>query len=167
MFGIVFAKRPQNYKVVDNFISRSAMPTSEKNMKWLKKHGVTDIINLRISGSMNRKEMEREAAEKYGIRYHHLPTDANNPDERMVGRFLDIVDNVENKGGKIHIHCRYGSDRTGMYAWIYKQKHGIGEMAENEREMFALGHERVEVPMLVNWVKDYLYKDWGGRPKGV
>ena len=48
-------------------------------------------------------------------------------------------------------------------AWIYKQKNGIGEMFENEREMRSMGHEGAELPMLVNWVKDYLYKDWGGR----
>ena len=37
---------------------------------------------------------------------------------------------------------------------------------ENEREMHCLGHDSVELPSLINWVKDYLYKDWGGR-KGL
>jgi protein tyrosine phosphatase (PTP) superfamily phosphohydrolase (DUF442 family) len=163
MFGITIAKKPNNYKRIDELVSRSAMPNTEKNMKWLKKQGVTDIVNFRISGSMKNGRREREVAEKYGIRYHHIPTDVKHPSERQVGEFLDIVEGVENSGGKLHLHCRWGADRTGMYSWIYKQKHGLGEMAENEKEMHCLGHDCVELPSLINWVKDYLYKDWGGR----
>ena len=166
MFGIVLAKKPQNYKVIDNVVSRSAMPTSERNMKWLKKQGVTDIVNFRISGSLGKNARERDIAEKYGIRYHHIPTDVRHPSEHQVGKFLDIVEDVERKGGKLDIHCRDGKDRTGMYSWIYKQTHGIGEMRENESEMHRFGHESAELPMLINWIKDYLYKDWGGRPQG-
>ncbi len=163
MFGLVLSKRPHNYKVVDNVLSRSAMPTSERNMKWLKKHGFTDIINFRESGSLYHGGRERELAEKYGIRYHHIPTDVKNMNEQQVAQFLDIVEGVENQGGRVDIHCRFGRDRTGAYTWIYKQKHGIGEMYENEQEMRSMGHDSAELPLLVNWVKDYLYKDWGGR----
>ncbi|MBO6271262.1 tyrosine-protein phosphatase [bacterium] len=163
MFGITLAKKPHNYKIIDEVVSRSAMPTSERNMKWLKKHGVTDIVNFRQSGSLYNGGREREAADKYGIRYHHIPTDVKHPSEKQVAHFLDIVEGVEKQGGKVHIHCRYGADRTGMYSWIYKQKHGLGEMVENEREMRQMGHESIELPSLINWIKDYLYKDWGGR----
>ena len=52
MFGITIAKKPNNYKRIDELVSRSAMPNTEKNMKWLKKQGVTDIVNFRISGSV-------------------------------------------------------------------------------------------------------------------
>lgn len=166
MFGITLAKRPHNYKVIDELVSRSAMPTSEKNIKWLKKQGITDIINFRASGSLYYGGTERAAAEKYGITYHHIPTDVEHPQEEQVGQFLNIVDNVEKNGGKVHIHCRVGSDRTGMYSWIYKQTHGIGSMRENEYEMHIMGHDCVGLPSLINWVKDYLYKDWGGRPNG-
>lgn len=166
MLGITLAKKPENYKKIDELVSRSAMPTSAKNIKWLKKQGVTDIINFRLSGSLAKGGREREIAEKYGMRYHHIPTDIKHPSEKQVGQFLDIVDGVEKEGGKVHIHCRIGADRTGMYSWIYKQKHGIGEMAENEKEMHSLGHNNLELPSLINWVKDYLYKDWGGRPQG-
>ena len=167
MFGITFAKKPLNYRKIDDFMSRSAVPATEGQMKWLKKQGVTDIVNFRLSGSLNNhKVRERELAEKYGIRYHHIPTDVKHPSERQVEHFLDIVEGVENEGGKMHVHCRYGKDRTGMYSWIYKQKHGEGEMAQNEQEMHCMGHDSAELPLLINWIKDYLYKDWGGRPQG-
>ena len=163
MFGLVFAKKPHNYQVVDDVLSRSAMPTSERNMKWLKKHGVTTIVNLRQSGSMVNGGRERAAAEKYGIKYFHIPINPRHPHDEQADHFLDIVEGVKQDGGHVHVHCTHGKDRTGALSWIYKQKNGLGEMYENEREMRQIGHEGAELPMLVNWVKDYLYKDWGGR----
>ncbi len=166
MLGITIPKRPHNFEVIDNLVSRSAMPTSERNIKWLKNHGITDVINLRTSGSLYHGGREREACEKYGMNYHHIPTDVKHPSEKQVGQFLDIIDGVGQKGGKVHIHCRLGADRTGMYSWIYKQTHGIGTLQENEAEMRKMGHDSLELPGLINWVKDYLFKDWGGRPHG-
>ena len=163
MFGITLAKKPHNYRVVDEYLSRSAMPTSERNMKWLKNHGVTAIVNLRQSGSLYHGGREREAAEKYGIKYFHIPMDPYHLKDAQADHFLDIVEGVKQEGGHVHFHCSRGQDRTGAMAWIYKQKNGIGEMSENEREMRSMGHEGAELPALVNWVKDYLYKDWGGR----
>ena len=163
MFGIVIPKKPHNYRVIDEYVTRSAMPTSERNIKWLKKHGVTTIINFRRTGALYHGGREREVAEKYGMKYYHIPTDPKHPTEEQVEHFLDIVEGVEREGGHVHIHCSRGLDRTGAYSWIYKQKHGIGEMWENEREMRKMGHDNLELPMLVNWIKDYLYKDWGGR----
>ena len=42
----IFKVKPDNYKKIDQYLSRSAQPTL-KELKWLKKQGVTDIINLR------------------------------------------------------------------------------------------------------------------------
>lgn len=166
MFGITIAKKPKNYKVIDELMSRSAMLTSEKNVKWLKKHGVTTVVNLRQSGHLQNGGRERTIVEKYGMKYIHIPMMARHLREDQVDHFLDIVEGVKKEGGKLHFHCRHGSDRTGAMTWIYKQKHGIGEMSENEREMFTLGHNNLELPSMINWIKDYLYKDWGGR-KGL
>ncbi len=163
MLGLTFAKKPDNYKVIDELVSRSAQPDGKANIKWLKKHGVTDIINFRMRDDVGRCLTERELASKAGIKYHNIPTDAHDPDERQIGQFLDLVEGIREKGGKVHIHCRAGADRTGMYSWIYKQKHGIGEMAENEKEMRDMGHNNIAYPLLINWIKDFLYKDWGGR----
>lgn len=158
MLGISFAKKPENYAIIDELVSRSAQPEA-KNIKWLKKHGVTDVINFRISG----KEIgfnEKEVVEKAGMHYHNIPTDARHPNEEKVGQFLDIVEGVRQAGGKVHIHCQAGADRTGMYSWIYKQKHGLGEMKDNEKEMIKMGHDRVMYPGLIRWITDFLYKGW-------
>lgn len=162
MFGIVFPKKPFNYKQIDELVSRSAQPRSKAHFKWLKRQGVTDIVNFRMRQDIGNYT-ESDMAAKVGIKYHHIPTNACIPKEEQIGQFLDIVNKVDKKGGKIHIHCRAGADRTGMYSWIYKQKNGIGEMAENEREMKRMGHDQMRYPKLIGWIKEYILKDW--RPK--
>ena len=154
----IFAKRPRNYQKIDEFVSRSAQP-QKNNIKWLKKHGVTDVINFCHEGDIKTYN-EQALVENFGMRYYNIPTDPYYPSERRVGQFLNLVEGIKKNGGKVHIHCKAGADRTGMYSWIYKQKHGIGEMQENEREMIKMGHDNISFPWLINWIKEYLYKGW-------
>ena len=95
---------------------------------------------------------------KIGMHYHNIPTNPFRPKEEQVGQFLNLVEGVQKGGGKVHIHCKHGADRTGMYSWIYKQKHGLGEMEENRKEMIKMGHDYVAFPRLISWITDYLYK---------
>ena len=90
-------------------VSRSARPKNS-NIKWLKKQGVTDIVDF-TSAKDSVSFNEREAVEKAGLHYHNIPTNPFHPKESQVGEFLDLVEG-----------------RTGMYSWIYKQKHGIVEI---------------------------------------
>jgi len=159
MLGLSFAKRPDNYKKIDELISRSAQ-LKKKNINWLKKQGVTDVINFRVRDDIEDKFLESELLEKVGIQYHHIPTDAKHPKEEQVGEFLNIIEGIEENGGKIHIHCTAGADRTGMYSWIYKQFHGLGTMEENEKEMRDMGHDYLYYPALINWVKNFINENW-------
>ncbi len=153
-----FAKKPENYQKIDELVSRSARP-KKSNIKWLKKHGVTDIVDF-TSAQDSAAFNERAAVEKVGIHYHNIPTNPFHPRESQVGEFLDLVEGVKQQGGKVHIHCKHGADRTGMYSWIYKQKHGLGEMEENRKEMIKMGHDFINFPRLIGWITDYLYKGW-------
>lgn len=155
MFGITFFKKPQNYKQIDSVMSRSAQP-NKSNIKWLKKHGVTDVISFCRANSENSEE--KTLVKAAGMQYHNIPTNPYNPSEENVGEFLDLVDNIKNKGGKAHIHCQHGADRTGMYSWIYKHKNNIGGMNENEQEMIDMGHDKFSIPGLIEWIKDFLHK---------
>ena len=157
MFNITFPKKPSNYRQIDEFVSRSAQPR-KSGIKWLKKQGVTDIISFRKEGTSSFNE--KEYVENMGMKYHCIPTSGRNPSEEKVGKFLDIIEDIKNTDGKVHIHCKAGADRTGMYSWIYKQKNGIGEMEENKREMFHMGYNPIMYPKLIRWIEDYLYKGW-------
>ena len=41
-----FFGKPENYKVIDKYLSRSAQPQKE-DFKWLREQGVTDLFNFR------------------------------------------------------------------------------------------------------------------------
>lgn len=155
--AISFNGKPDNYKKIDNTVSRSAQPKAE-DFKWLKEQGVTDIINFRTMYVSGIGFDEKSLVEQNGMKYHNIPSHTKTPNEQNIGKFLDIVDNVQKQGGKVHIHCKAGADRTGMYSWIYKQTHNLGSMKSNEKEMLEMGHHYNLYPNLINWIKNFLTK---------
>ena len=155
--AISFKGKPDNYKKIDNTVSRSAQPKAE-DFKWLKEQGVTDVINFRTMYVSGIGFDEKSLVEQNGMKYHNIPSHTKTPNEQNIGKFLDIVDNVQKQGGKVHIHCKAGADRTGMYSWIYKQTHNLGSMKSNEREMLEMGHHYNLYPNLINWIKNFLTK---------
>lgn len=155
--NIIFRGKPDNYLKIDNIVSRSAQPKAE-DFKWLKEQGVTDVINFRTMYVSNLDFDEKQVVEQEGMRYHNIPSYTRHPEEKNIGNFLDIVEDVKHNGGKVHIHCKAGADRTGMYSWIYKQKNNIGSMASNEDEMLRMGHHNKTYPELIDWIKKFLIK---------
>lgn len=155
--AISFKGKPDNYKKIDNTVSRSAQPKVE-DFKWLKEQGVTDVINFRTMYVSGIGFDEKSLVEQNGMKYHNIPSHTKTPNEQNIGKFLDIVDNVQKQGGKVHIHCKAGADRTGMYSWIYKQTHNLGSMKSNEKEMLEMGHHYNLYPNLINWIKNFLTK---------
>ena len=155
--AISFKGKPDNYKKIDNTVSRSAQPKAE-DFKWLKEQGVTDVINFRTMYVSGIGFDEKSLVEQNGMKYHNIPSHTKTPNEQNIGKFLDIVDNVQKQDGKVHIHCKAGADRTGMYSWIYKQTHNLGSMKSNEKEMLEMGHHYNLYPNLINWIKNFLTK---------
>ena len=150
-----FKGKPNNYAVVNENLSRSAQPNKE-DFVWLKEQGVTDIINLRtmVIGAIDFNE--KKEVENAGMNYHNIPSLTKEPNSSNVNKFLKLVDEISARGGKAHIHCKAGADRTGMYAFIYKAIKGIGTLAENEREWVELGHDTKIYPDLRNWAKNFI-----------
>jgi len=147
--------KPKNYQVIDETVSRSAQPT-KKNIKWLRKHGTTDVINFRTMGVAGIKFDEKQVVEKNGMVYHNVPSITKHPTEENVGNFLDIVEGVKQKGGKVHIHCKAGADRTGMYSYIYEGLNNIKTQAANTFEWFKHGYHFDIYPNILEWANNFL-----------
>ena len=148
---------PKNFGIVDSNISRSAQP--EKNdFIWLREQGVTDIINFRTMFITGLAFDEAEEVRRLGMEYHPIPTVTREPSDTTVLAVLALITKIKNAGGKIHMHCKAGADRTGMYAFIYKCLKGIGSMAENEKEWLNYGHNTKRYPNLINWAKNFVNK---------
>lgn len=149
---ISFKGMPYNYSKIDNTLSRSAQPMVE-DFAWLKEQGVTDVVNFRTMVVSGIEFDEKTSVEALGMRYHNIPSITSKPSEKNVIDFLNLAKSVADKDGKLHIHCKAGADRTGMYAFIYKAMKNIGTLSENEKEWIARGHNIQRYPDLRTWAK--------------
>ena len=77
---------------------------------------------------------EPKVVQELGMKYHNIPSISKNPSEENISNFLKLVDKISADNGKIHIHCKQGADRTGMYSFIYKAVKNIGTTSENTIE---------------------------------
>ena len=152
---ITFHGIPKNYAKITNTLSRSAQPMKE-DLVWLKEQGVTDIINFRTMTVPGIDFDEKTVTESLGMKYHNIPSSTRNPKEENIAEFLNTVDSIEKSGGKTHVHCRAGSDRTGMYVYIYKALKGIGDRLANQNEMISMGHNQRLYPDLLPWINKYI-----------
>jgi len=154
---ISFTGKPANYLKIDDTVSRSAQPQKE-DFQWLKEQGVTDVFNFRTMTVSGVDFDEKKEVEKLGMKYHNIPSVTWHPREENIDRFLKEVDEVKASGGKAHIHCKAGADRTGMYAFIYKAKNHIGTTVNNMKEWIAHGHNQKLFPDLADWTNAFVKK---------
>ena len=153
--AISFSGRPNNYGVVDRYLSRSAQPMPE-DFEWLKEQGVTDVFNFRTMVVADVAEGEKDVVEGLGMKYHNIPSFTRRPNEVNIKTFLNMMEDIIKNDGKAHIHCKAGADRTGMYAFIYKMIKGIGTLEENKKEWLNFGHHKDIYPDLIGWTEEFV-----------
>lgn len=151
--NISFKGMPDNYAKVDSFLSRSAQPQKD-DFKWLKSQGVTDVINFRTMKSPGLDFEEKDVVEKAGMKYHNIPTVSASPEKKGVFKFLDLIKKIAQNHGKVHIHCKAGADRTGMYSFIYKSLKGLDTEKENVAEWIKKGHDPKRYPNMISWTEN-------------
>lgn len=152
---ITFNGKPTNYKLVDNFLSRSAQPEKD-DFIWLKSQGVTDVINFRTRPDIGIDFDEKNIVENLGMKYHNIPSYTRSPSEEKIKLFLNLLDKISSDKGRVHIHCKAGADRTGMYAFIYKQINRIDDIRSNIQEWIRLGHHQKLFPDLIHQTQELL-----------
>ena len=101
---------------------------------------------------------EEKVVKKSGMKYHNIPSITTKPTEENINRFLKEIEEVKASGGKAHIHCKAGADRTGMYSFIYKMKNGIGSLSKNQAEWFEHGYHYLRYPDLMEWTRNFVLK---------
>ena len=149
---------PQNYRVIDAFMSRSAQPT-KSNIDWLAKNNVTDIISFRRDNEGFLADFNEQLyAESRNIKFHNIPSFACSPNEENVGKFLDIIEGVKEKGGHVHIHCMEGADRTGMYAYIYERLYGLKSSQEAYKNLVKGGWHKIDFPQIAKFAESFCKK---------
>ena len=155
---ITFTGIPPKYDRIDKFISRSGQPQKD-DFAWLKSQGVTDVINFRRNKSAKLNFNERETVNSLGMKYHSIPSVSKSPNEENIFKFLNLTEKIKNRGGRIHIHCMEGVDRTGLYSFIYKEFNNIDSTKNNIVEWIRKGLHLERYPNLIAWALNFVKKN--------
>ena len=112
----------KNFHRVNDYIYRGGMPTVD-GIKKLKELGVTTIVDLR--DDKLDAALERHVSVVEGVKYINLPTGDAPPRPEKLARFIYILeqarlDKERGKPGSVFVHCRAGSDRTGLYIAVWR-----------------------------------------------
>jgi tyrosine-protein phosphatase SIW14 len=91
---------------------RGGQPAPE-GFGFLKWRGIKTVVNLR------EEYDEKELVEKLGMKYVYIPLDAWDPvPDQAVKEFFRVVNDPESQ--PVFVHCRRGSDRTGIMVGFYR-----------------------------------------------
>ena len=101
----------ENFYKVSDGLYRGAQPTKE-GLQQLAKMGIKTVVNLR------KHHCDRDLDSGVDLLYGRIPMDAWGPKEEHVVRWLQFVGKEENR--PIFVHCKHGSDRTGLMCAIYR-----------------------------------------------
>ncbi len=116
-----------NFHQVDTGVFRSEQP-DQLDFVNLEGFGITEVLNLR------RWHSDEKEAKNTNLTLHRVPMRAENIKESDVIQALKII---QNRKGNLLIHCKHGSDRTGLIVAMYRivfqgytKEQAIKEMTE-------------------------------------
>jgi protein tyrosine phosphatase (PTP) superfamily phosphohydrolase (DUF442 family) len=100
-----------NFLKLNDDLFCSGMPKAGQ-LATLADNGVQVVINLATTKSEGWMPDEKEAVEKQGIRYYHIPVEWENPTKENLNEFMNIMD--EHKDKKMFVHCQANFRATGF-----------------------------------------------------
>ena len=97
-------------------------PMSYDDLEWIRKQGITAIVNL-CAEYCDLHELE----EKSGFEVYYLPVfDECAPDMEALEKALAWLDEALYLKKKVLVHCRHGQGRTGTFISAYLLRRGLG-----------------------------------------
>jgi len=150
----------KDLKKINDQITVSRQPTAD-DIAQLKNDGFRTIVNLRTQGEEDQPmspEEERQAVEKAGMKYVHLPVSAASMGPELVDKFRKEIAEVP---APALVHCQAGT-RAGaftMMATATKEGWSGDETLEKAKAMgFAC-----EAPQLKQFVRSYVDSHQSGK----
>jgi tyrosine-protein phosphatase SIW14 len=104
------AQHLENLFLVSDSVYRSEQP-DKKSFKEIEKLGISSVLNLRTS------ETDEEEANGRDLNLFIVEMKSENIDESKVIEALKII---KNSPKPILVHCKHGSDRTGLIIAMYR-----------------------------------------------
>jgi uncharacterized protein (TIGR01244 family) len=154
----VSAQQPQqqryeqlpNFHMVNERLFRGGQPKKD-GIKKLADLGIKTIVNLR--GESDDTKAEEHEAKSFGMRFFNVPmSSAGRPTEEQVKLIFEIIESSEN--APVFVHCRRGSDRTGVIIALFRIKYNgwNDTQALDEAKRFGLGFIQFAKR---DYIKDY------------
>lgn len=114
---------------VTDYLAAGPAPASSTALDWLRKQGITGILNL-CGEFPDLKGIE----EKYGFEVYYLPVpDEEAPALKELEKALAWLDEALYLGKKVYVHCRHGVGRTGTILNSYLLRRGLGHKLAGKR----------------------------------
>jgi tyrosine-protein phosphatase SIW14 len=142
----------RNFRVVrDGVLYRSGQLSPIGLKTVLEDHAIKTVITLRDAyqpGNAPPDWEEEQYCREQGIGYYRIPPrnwwapDGSVPAEEGVRKFLEIMDNPENR--PVLIHCFRGVHRSGAFCAIYRMEYERWSRAEAIAEMQACGYTNLD-----------------------
>jgi tyrosine-protein phosphatase SIW14 len=129
-------KELPNFHQVNERLFRGGQPRAG-GFELLNRLGIKTVVNLRDEDE--REARERGDVERAGLRYFNIPLGRlRRPKHKEIEQLLSIINNRENQ--PVFVHCRQGSDRTGVVIAVYRisQDGWTSEQAKAEANRYGM-----------------------------
>lgn len=139
-----------NFHKVNENLYRSGRLFTKGDVDQIKQDGIQIILSVddyQDGGAGNLASDEKKWAEDAGLRFEWVPMDGlKKPTVEQVRKALGLV--LQNStSNTVLVHCRKGSDRTGIVIAAYRMKHDKWDYDQARNEMKEYGHS----PLLYWW----------------
>lgn len=111
-------------------IYRSAQPLYSYEYAWLKRQGITLIVNLRSESDHDSKMSKRYGIKVVNFRVH----DHKEPTDQQANKFMELIRNNKN----ILFHCEHGHGRTSTFCVLARLALGwsLDRALDEEKKKF-------------------------------
>jgi protein tyrosine phosphatase (PTP) superfamily phosphohydrolase (DUF442 family) len=93
-------------------------------IELIKEAGFEVVINLAVADEA-RNGLEGFLVTQQGLSYIHIPVSWQNPSQRDLQFFFDIME--ANRGRKVYVHC-FANMRVSAFVYLYRTLHeGVSE----------------------------------------
>lgn len=146
-----------NFHRISEGSYRSAQPTMSQMRRIVKKYGIKTIVNLKGSNEGSAYwAFEKEQCTKLGVKLVNVDIlSRETPWLKNIKEAKEVFESIEYP---MWMHCKAGSDRTGIYATLFQYFHlHIPIDQTDQLKLWPYGHIRhSEAGKIDNYLRVYL-----------